>query len=314
MKKPVQPPAEEKLRVSLKELADVKSALDQHAIVAITDQNRSYLNLLPVAVQRALRQKQEEKERGRLQAMLCQSQKLEALGTLAAGIAHEFNNLLSIILSNIELSRMDAAAGSEAAENLDEALKAGHRAKETVRRILAFSLAGAEPREAVSLDAMITDALQLLHATLPVTVSIETDFLFRSANIMVNRAQIQEALVHICKNAWQAMPAATGKIRVSESLVQIEPGLAHAHPNLLAGRYARLSIADDGAGMDESTLARVLDPFFTRKAPLGQGLGMAMVHGIMTAHHGAVVLESKPGVGTTVMLYFPINEPAQMEQ
>jgi signal transduction histidine kinase len=280
----------------------------------LKDPNRSYLNLLPVAVQRASRQKQAEKERAQLQARLCQAQKLEALGTLAGGFAHEFNNLLGIILSNIELSKLDLPAGTDASENLSEALKAGHRARETVRRILAFSLTGEEQRQVISLDTMVTDALQLLRAILPITVSIETDFEFRSAMIMINRAQIQQALVNICNNAWQAMPAATGKIRVSESVIQIGPGMAEIHPNLLTGRYARLSLADNGAGMDEATLARVLEPFFTTKAPLHQGLGMAVVHGIMTAHHGAVVLESELGAGTKVHLYFPTNEKPELEE
>jgi len=271
----------------------------------LKDPNRSYLDLLPVAVQRALRQKQTERERAQLQARLCQSQRLEALGTLAGGFAHEFNNLLGIILSNIELSKLDLPAGTEASENLSEALKAGHRARETIQRILAFSQTSAEQRQLIRMEAMVTDALQLLRATLPSTVSIETDFQLRSAKVLVNRTQVQQALANICHNAWQAMPEATGKIRVSESIIQIETGIPHVHPDLLAGRYARLSIADSGSGMDEATLARVLDPFFTTRAPLGQGLGMAMVHGIMTAHNGAVVLESEPGIGTTVHLYFP---------
>lgn len=271
----------------------------------LKDLEGRYLALLPTAVTRALQHRLEERERAKLQALLQQAQKLEALGTLAGGMAHEFNNILAIIISYLELARLDATQCPAVRPHLDEIFKASQRARDIIQQILLFNHSREAPRQVIRLESVIRAALDLLRPGLPATVNLRVNSLSPATRIEANFGHVQQALVNVCKNAWQSLPGFAGNVELREAEVTLSEPTAD-HPKLAPGRYVRLTVTDNGIGMDAATLARVFDPFFSAKpAGQGTGLGMSVVHGIMQAHGGAVILESQPGLGTSAHLYFP---------
>ncbi len=251
-------------------------------------------------------QKQAEQQQHKLEGQLRQAQKMEALGTLAGGTAHEFNNMLGIILGYSELIQTDLGESHPSQSDLDEILKAGQRAKEIIQQILTFSRLQRQPRELLELNDVIRGATRQLRAALPATIRLEEDLGDAPLRILGNAAQIHQVLMNICTNARQALNKAGGVIRLTQRTLKLEKEAAQIHPNLRGGTYAHLSIADDGTGMDTATLARIFEPFFTTKGQgQGNGLGLAVVHGIVQAHDGVVFAQSQPGRGTTFHLYFP---------
>jgi signal transduction histidine kinase/CheY-like chemotaxis protein len=253
--------------------------------------------------------KRAEKERQRLEAQLRQAQKLEALGTLAGGIAHEFNNILGIIIGNIDLARQDVDAGHPAQESLAEMSKASHRARDLVQQILAFSRQRADAPKLIELSTVVDESVRLLSATLPTAVEIHTHVDTACPEVRADGTEVHEAIMNLGANAWQAMEEDGGRLDISVETVEVDAELASANADLRPGRYVRLSVIDNGKGMDASTLARIFDPFFTTKAPgKGTGLGLAVVYGIIKNHEGAITVDSQPGQGTSVHLYFPAVE------
>ena len=247
-----------------------------------------------------------EAARARLEAQLRQSQKLEAIGTLASGIAHDFNNVLSAILGNVELALHDTDPTSPTRTSLSEIRKAGLRARELIRRIVAF----ARPQEAqvrpLQLAAIVEEALQLVRATLPATVKMTSDLRVATPPVMVDSSQIAQVVFNLCTNAYQAMPNHIGCIDVSLSVRDIDAVTALHSAALHPGSYVCLHVADNGMGMSPDTMRRIFEPFFTTK-PTGEGsgLGLSIVHGIVRAHSGAITVDSAPGRGTSFHLYLP---------
>jgi PAS domain S-box-containing protein len=257
-----------------------------------------------------LRRRQADEERQVLEAQLRQAQKMQAIGTLATGIAHEFNNVLRAILANVELARMDAGPEHPVRESIEEIDKASRRARDIVQRILAFARPQAAQRRRLCLVEVTKEAIHLLAPTLPAGIELSADFSADSPEILGDATQIHQLLLNLCTNAAQAMGGARGRITVRLSRVTAEPGDT-AIPGLPPGAYARLSISDCGAGIDPAIRERVFEPFFTTKSNgEGTGLGLAIVHGIVRAHEGAIDLESEPGKGTTFHVCFPAMQPA----
>ncbi len=247
-----------------------------------------------------------EQARVELEGQLRESQKLEAIGTLAGGIAHDFNNILSAIIGNAALARQDVGTSHPALESLDEIKKASVRGKDMVQQILAFSRR--QPREPVllPLHMVVEEAVKLLRVTLPAGVVITTAMPKAPLHVLGDATQLQQILMNLCTNAWQALDGRGGRIGIQMEEVVLDAAESRRLGALQPGSYAHLRVADKGKGMDAATLARVFEPFFTTK-PVGQGtgLGMAVVHGIVKAHEGAIVVDSAPGAGTTVDLYLP---------
>jgi len=250
--------------------------------------------------------KRAEEQRKKLEEQLRKAQKMEALGTLAGGTAHEFNNILGIIIGYSDLAKMELGDDHCIARHLEEVLKASQRAKEIVQQILTFTRQQKDQRELMLLHPIVADAVKLLRTTLPEKVEIVTDIAPGASAILGNPTQIHQVLINLCTNAWHAMKDGAGLIRMTQRTVTLDETASALHPALHAGPYVRLSIEDNGTGMDTATLARIFEPFFTTKGPgKGTGLGLAVVHGIVQAHDGAVVVQSQPGQGTTFHLYFP---------
>ena len=242
-----------------------------------------------------------------LEGQLRQSQKMEAMGTLAGGIAHDFNNILSVIFGYSNLLQLDLAGKNEPLEKVGEILKAGQRAKDLVQQILTFSRQREQERQVIHLNPIIKEVTKLLRSSMPTNIQIETSLAADAPAVLADATQIYQVVMNLGTNALHAMEGLpTGRLTVTLDAFQPDEAFINKNPELRTIKYARLTIADTGCGMDAKTLARIYDPFFTTK-PIGKGtgLGLAVAHGIVEAHDGVITVESQPGQGTTFCLYFP---------
>jgi PAS domain S-box-containing protein len=250
-------------------------------------------------------------ERTRLEAQLRQAQKMEALGTLAGGIAHDFNNILTAILGYTELALMTIPAESPTWHHLQAVRKAGQRAAGLVQQILTFSRRTEPERTPTQLQLLIQETLQFLRATLPTTIALHQDLDPRAGMVLADASQIHQVLLNLCTNAAHAMRETGGALHVHLEAIRLPTEDASAPPGLGAGPYVRLTVRDTGHGMPPEILDRIFEPFFTTKSPgEGTGMGLAVVHGIIASHGGAITVESAPSHGTTVRVYLP--ESAQL--
>jgi signal transduction histidine kinase len=235
-----------------------------------------------------------------------QSSRMEAIGTLAGGIAHDFNNILTAVLGYTELALATVPKGSRTQRNLQEVLTAGHRAKHLVLQILTFSRQAGQGKRPTQIHMIIREALKLIRATLPSTIEIRQS-LKTEATILADATQIHQVIVNLCTNAEYAMRETGGILTVVLEDVDITADLTRKISGLQVGPHVRLTVKDTGSGMTPEVLERIFDPFFTTK-PIGEGsgMGMAVAHGIVTGHRGAIVVDSVMTVGTTLHVYLPV--------
>jgi PAS domain S-box-containing protein len=247
-------------------------------------------------------------EKTSLERQLLQSQKMEAIGTLAGGIAHDFNNILTSIINSAELALMDTEEDSEISRDLLRVLKAGQRGSQLVRQILAFSRPSQAGFQAVNVAEVVRETLSLLSASLPRNISVREDIREESAMSLADPIQLHQVLLNLCTNAFQAMREVGGDLSLALEGAQLDAQAAEAL-NLAPGAYLRLSISDNGPGIEQDILDKIFDPFFTTKGKAeGTGLGLAVVHGIIQAHKGAVAVTSAPWERTTFAIFLPRYE------
>ena len=250
--------------------------------------------------------------RKQLEEQFRQAQKMEAIGTLAGGIAHDFNNILTAIVGYVELGRMVLKDNPEVRQYLGSVLKASSRATDLVRQILTFSRRQRSERRVIALQPVVTESLALLRATLPWTIAFETVLAPDAPVVLADASQVHQVLMNLGTNAWHAMTDQPGRLGVTLERCVVDAAHAAEQTRLHPGVYARLSIRDSGCGMDQATQRRIFEPFFTTKGPgEGTGLGLAVVHGIMESHDGAVTVYSQPGEGTVFHLYCPAQAGAE---
>ena len=255
--------------------------------------------------------KQAEAQQRALETQLRESQKMEAIGTLAGGVAHDFNNLLAAILGNLALAREDVGPDHAAQESLAEIHRAAIRARQLVQQILAFSRRQTQELQRQPLKPLVNEALRLMRSLLPAGVRLNARLATSPLPVLADATQVQQVLMNLCTNAWQALDQRPGDITVGLDEVELDAAQALRLGHLPPGAYALLSVADNGPGMDEATQQRVFEPFFTTKAPgSGTGLGLSVVHGIVKAHQGAITLHSTPGEGTRFDVYLPLASGA----
>ena len=247
-----------------------------------------------------------EAARQHLEVQLRQVQKMEALGTLAGGIAHDFNNILAVILGYSELSLCDLTPGTNEWHNLQQILIASGRAKHLVQQILAFSHQSEHQRQPVSLHLILEETLTLLRASLPSTIELRQSLATHTGMVLADPVQLQQVVMNLCTNAEYAMRPKGGQLEICLDSVAVDATMAAALPDLTPGLYIRLTVRDTGHGMVLEVLERIFDPFFTTKGPgEGTGMGLAVVHGIITSYAGAITVASTPGQGTTFTIYLP---------
>lgn len=249
-----------------------------------------------------------EADREKMQARLFQNQKFEALGTLAGGVAHDFNNILAGMLSYATLAQEDCPASAiDVRAYLAEVLKGGHRAKELVRQILLLSRSESAERTPVQCAIVVREALSLLRSSIPASVEITSSIDRDAPLVSANATQIHQVVMNLGINAAHAMREHGGRLDVTLQSRLVTANEADDIADLQAGPHVCLTVSDTGCGIEPAVLDRMFEPFFTTK-PTGQGtgLGLSVVRSVVRSHHGAIAVRSTPGAGTTFEMFFPV--------
>ncbi|MGJ7488924.1 ATP-binding protein [Variovorax sp. ZT4R33] len=265
------------------------------------------VDLTIVALLRQLRRDAEaERDRRRLEARLQQTQRLEALGTLAGGIAHDFNNILGAILGFGELAQQQAEPGSALRRHIDRVMQGGARARLLVRRILDFSRSGVADRAPVHVQTLMEEVIALLASTLPAGVDLQAQLDAGDAAVLGDATQLFQVAMNICTNAVQAIEGA-GTVSVRLYRAEVTAPRVLLHTELATGPHVCLEVRDTGTGIPPELLQRIFEPFFTtKKQGEGTGLGLAVVHGIVADLGGAIDVASEPGEGTQLSVWLPV--------
>jgi CheY-like chemotaxis protein len=237
---------------------------------------------------------------------LRQSQKMEAIGTLAGGIAHDFNNILTAIVGHAEIARFTLEEADPVHRNLDQVLQASARAADLVKRILAFSRQTEQRRQPVPIVSIVREALKLLRPSLPTTIEIREEISLSPEDgvIFADPTEIHQVLINLCTNAAYAMRGSGGVLLIRLSYSAVDGCRNSPHPDLKPGRYVCLAVSDTGHGIEPAVMEKIFDPYFTTKMTgEGTGLGLSVVRGIVRAYGGAIIAESTPGKGTTFNVF-----------
>ena len=251
-------------------------------------------------------QKLAQAQKEQLEAQLRQSQKMEAIGTLAGGIAHDFNNILGAILGYGELAHQQSAEGSPLRRYLDNVMHAAERAQMLVERILGFSRSGLGDRAPVNVQFVIEETLELLEASLPAGIRLESRIESGNSAVIGDATYLHQVAMNLCTNAVQAMERG-GTLGVILECVEVNESRALSRGLLHPGSYVRLTVRDTGVGIPPAVLERMFDPFFTTKGVgQGTGLGLSLVHGIVSDLGGAIDVTTKAGEGTTFEIWLPV--------
>jgi signal transduction histidine kinase len=288
----------------------LKAGVDDYII---KDSGQGYVDLLPLVLSEAVQRyrdhldyQQAQEALRQLETELRQAQKMQAIGTLAGGIAHEFNNILMVILGYTSLVLHDVPPDSTAWSNTQRVLQAGERAKDLVQQILAFSRQTELEHTPMKLHLLVQEALGSIRPTLPTTLRLRQDVDKDIGTVLTNISDVHQILMNLCANAAHAMRESGGILDIRLDTVAIEEQLTSLGLVLQPGSYARLHVQDTGHGMTPDIVERIFEPFFTtREVGEGRGMGLAVVHGIVTHYGGAITVESTPGQGTTFVIYLP---------
>jgi signal transduction histidine kinase/ActR/RegA family two-component response regulator len=264
------------------------------------------LEMVAAQIGGALERITTEQKRIRLEEQLRQSQKMEAIGTLAGGIAHDFNNILAAILGNAELAMDGVEEDSGVQRNLNQILKSSIRGRDLVRQMLTFSKTSDQDHKPLHLKPLIEETFQLLRASLPSTIDMTLHVSVGNDAVIGSEGQIQQVVMNLVSNAKQAIPD-TGLIDIS--LHDASPAGSPAPEGIRADDYVVIAVRDTGCGIDESVRARIFEPFFTtRTVGQGTGLGLSVVYGIVKGHEGLITVESAPGKGSLFTVFLPKAE------
>jgi PAS domain S-box-containing protein len=256
-------------------------------------------------------QKQAQLEKEQLETQLRQSQKMEAIGTLAGGIAHDFNNILGAILGYGELAQQQAAPGSTMRRYMDNVMHAAERAKALVDRILGFSRSGLGERARMNVQSVIEETLELLSASLPPEVRLEKRLEAGDAAVIGDATYLHQVAMNLCTNALHAMEHG-GVLSVILERVELNSARVLSRGTASAGSYVRLSVSDTGSGIAPGVLERMFDPFFTTKGVgQGTGLGLSLVHGIVSELGGVIDVATQAGNGSSFSIWLPLAPEAE---
>jgi signal transduction histidine kinase len=242
-----------------------------------------------------------------LEKQLRESQKMEAIGTLAGGIAHDFNNILSAVIGYTELALDDTERGTSLHAKLSEVLTAGNRAKDLVKQILAVSRHTEEVNKPIQINSLVREALKMLRSTIPASIAIRENIGAQPLIVHGDPTRIHQVMVNLATNAMYAMTDREGILEVGVEPISFDESTAHKYPDLSPGNYVRLTVSDTGVGIPEEILDKIFEPYFTTKEKgEGTGLGLSVVHGIVKSHKGHIKAYTEPGKGTAFHVYLPL--------
>lgn len=251
-------------------------------------------------------QRMGEEERKRLEALLHHAQKMEAIGQLAGGVAHEFNNILTAIIGCAEILLMRMEKESPLRHFVEQVMVSAERAAELTESLLAFCRRQVQHARPMDLCGVVRGIRKMLRRLLPEDIDFRTTITHEDLVVMADEGQIEQVLVNLATNARDAMPKG-GTLMIDVSPPVLDERFAHAHGFGEPGPYACITVSDSGHGMDEETRTRIFEPFFTTKeVGKGTGLGMAIVYGIIQQHSGCITVHSEPGRGATFRIYLPL--------
>ncbi|MBF0527106.1 MAG: transporter substrate-binding domain-containing protein, partial [Deltaproteobacteria bacterium] len=273
------------------------------------------LTMMVGTVQDITERKRAEERQKKLEAQLLQAQKMEAIGTLAGGIAHDFNNILGCIFGYTQLAIDDVQSDAASQEFLKEILKAAKRARDLVKQILSVSRKSDQEKISFEVSSIIRESTKLIRASLPANIIINHEESPQEAYILGDPTQIHQVLINLCTNAAHAMQDNGGVLDIKLNEFYLDPDSAARYINLVPGLYLKLTVSDTGHGMDSKVVSRIFDPFFTTKEiGKGTGMGLAIVHGIVRNHGGAITVYSEPGRGSTFNVILPLaKEEVELE-
>ncbi|MGA2641586.1 MAG: PAS domain S-box protein [Spirochaetia bacterium] len=256
---------------------------------------------------------QAEAERLELERRVASSQRLEGLGILAGGVAHNFNNLLTVILGHAELLRERLPRELDPASSVQEIIKAGYRSRDLISQLLTLGRKQVLELKPLDLNVIVRGCSAMLRQAIRENIEIDYRLSTSPCPVAADPGRMEEILLNLALNAQDAIPR-EGRISISTSEASLEGMFARRHDDVPAGRCVLLSIGDTGAGMNEKTIGRIFEPFFTTKEQgKGTGLGLSTVYGIVKQHHGSIKVESTPGAGSRFMIYLPCSMASQDE-
>ncbi len=249
--------------------------------------------------------KRAEEAKRKIEAQLVQSQKMEALGRFAGGIAHDLNNILYPVIMDVEMLLEETPAEIATHQTLRQILNAAYRQRDLVKQILSFSRRSEQQIKPIRITPLIEETLKFLRSSLPSTIDIRHTVQAELDTIMGDATQIHQIIMNLCRNAADALPLQTGSIELHLENVRLEPGGVPAEVG--PGEYVLLRVQDTGCGMTPGIMEKIFDPFFTTKeVGKGIGMGLSVVHGILKTHGGAIQVESEPGKGSRFSVYLPL--------
>ncbi len=257
-----------------------------------------------------MKHRQAISEKQKIESQLRQSQRMEAIGTLAGGIAHDFNNILTPILGYAEMAVMQLDQNNPLIDDINQIISASHRARELVQQILTFSRQAEQELRPIKVELVIKEVLKLLKSTIPATIEICQNIKSDCNPIMADHTQIHQIIMNLCTNAYHSMRKNGGVLSIVLFQVEISPEDYQISFDLRPGTYIKLEVSDTGHGMNRELQDKIFEPYFTTKEEgEGTGLGLSVVHGIIKSFNGHIAVYSEPEQGTTFHIYLPTIEP-----
>ncbi|MBU0996224.1 MAG: transporter substrate-binding domain-containing protein [Proteobacteria bacterium] len=278
-----------------------KSKYDEHDV--------NMLQVIANALQKIIEHQQTEAEKNIMEIQLRQAQKMESIGTLAGGVAHDFNNILTIIIDYSEMMAENMPPGDPLLIDVEQVILAGRRAKDLVKQILAFSRQCEQEYRPVKVPLIAREVLKFLRSSIPSTITIENDIEDDCGEVLADPVQIHQVIMNLCTNAFHALRETGGIIKITLLQVELDTGDMDNKFDFKPGPYIKLSVSDTGKGMDRLTMERIFDPYFTTKSKgEGTGLGLAIVHGIVKNTGGTITVYSELQKGTAFHIYLPVTK------
>jgi signal transduction histidine kinase/CheY-like chemotaxis protein len=297
------------------EFVGVISVDDSKSGLHPTDETVRPLEIFASLIVQIIILKKEQRQRKLLEEQLVQARKMESIGTLAGGVAHDFNNILGIMLGNIELVISDFPRGHQGQINLQEAMTAGLRAKYLIHQLLSFSRPTDQRRQTLVMKPVVEESLKLMRSILPANIEIKSELDDRVRPILSDATQIHQVIINLCTNAAHAMAENGGQIQIRLVEKDLDKNGLGKSQELMPGRYVMLEVCDTGHGIAPNHLSRIFDPYYsTKEVDKGTGMGLSVVYGIVKSAGGEIVVESQPENGTTFKLFFPVVKAEPLEE